>query len=163
VRGGWRKLHNEELRDLYSSPSIIRIVEWRRMRWPGNVARMRENINAYAILVGKPEGKILLGRSRHRWVIILKWILEIGEEDESGRICGRSNGVLIEVLYGHFSAGPKETMENLIHDSLVTVQIRIQHHPNTHLKRYLLPILFGVRRCSVMCIISHDVIYRQTT
>jgi hypothetical protein len=51
----WRKLHNEELRDLYSSPSIIRIIKSRRMRWAGHVARMGER-NAYRLLVGKPEG-----------------------------------------------------------------------------------------------------------
>jgi hypothetical protein len=54
--GGWRKLHNEELNNLYSSPSIIRIIKSRRMRWAGHVARMGEKRNAYRILVGKPEG-----------------------------------------------------------------------------------------------------------
>jgi hypothetical protein len=58
----WRKLHNEELRDLYSSPSIIRIVKSRRMRWTGHVARMGEKRNTYRLLVGKPEGKRPLGR-----------------------------------------------------------------------------------------------------
>jgi hypothetical protein len=57
VKGEWRKLHNEELRDLYSSPSIIRIIKSRRMRWVGHVARMGEKKNAYRLLVGKPEGK----------------------------------------------------------------------------------------------------------
>jgi hypothetical protein len=61
-------LHNEELRDLYSSPSIIRIIKSRRMRWVGHVARMRENRNAYILLVGKPEGKRPLGRPRRGWV-----------------------------------------------------------------------------------------------
>jgi hypothetical protein len=68
VTGEWRKLHNEELRDLYSSPSIIRIIESRRMRWAGHVARMGEKSNAYRLLVGKPEGKRPLGRPRRRWV-----------------------------------------------------------------------------------------------
>jgi hypothetical protein len=54
VTGEWRKLHNEELRDLYSSPSIIRIIKSRRMRWAGHVARMGEKWNAYRLLVGKP-------------------------------------------------------------------------------------------------------------
>jgi hypothetical protein len=63
---GWRKLHNEELRDLYSSPSIIRIINSRRMRWAEHVARMGENKNAYRLLVGKPEGKRPLGRPRRR-------------------------------------------------------------------------------------------------
>jgi hypothetical protein len=55
VTGEWRKLHNEELRDLYFSPSIIRIIKLRRMRWAGHVARMGENRNAY--IVGKARGK----------------------------------------------------------------------------------------------------------
>jgi hypothetical protein len=62
--GGWRKLHNEELHDLYYSPSIIRIIKSRRMRWAGHVARMREDRNAYRILVGNSEGKRPLGRPR---------------------------------------------------------------------------------------------------
>jgi hypothetical protein len=53
----WRKLHNEELRDLYSSPGIIRIIKSRRMRWAGHVARRGEKRNAYRLLVGKPEGR----------------------------------------------------------------------------------------------------------
>jgi hypothetical protein len=57
----WRKLHNEELRDLYSSPRIIRIIKSRRMRWAGQVTRMGEKRNAYRLLVGKPEGKGPLG------------------------------------------------------------------------------------------------------
>jgi hypothetical protein len=64
----WRKLHNEVLRDLYSSPSRIRIVNSRRMRWAGLVARMEEKRNVYRLLVGKPEEKRLLGRPRHAWV-----------------------------------------------------------------------------------------------
>jgi hypothetical protein len=62
----WRKFHNEELRDLYSSPSIIRIIKSRRMRWAGHVARMGEKRNSYRLLVGKPEGKIPQGRPRRR-------------------------------------------------------------------------------------------------
>jgi hypothetical protein len=67
VTGEWRKLH-DELRDLYSSPSIIRIIKSRSMRWAGHVARMGEKRNAYRLLVGKPEGKRPLARPRHRWV-----------------------------------------------------------------------------------------------
>jgi hypothetical protein len=66
--GGWRKLHNEEFHNLCSSPSIIRIIKPRRMRWAGHVARMEEKRNAYNILAGKPEGKTPLGRPRRRWV-----------------------------------------------------------------------------------------------
>jgi hypothetical protein len=68
VTGEWRKLYNEELHDLYSSLSIIRIIKSRRMRWAGHVARMGEKRNAYRLLVGKPEGKRPLGRPRRRWV-----------------------------------------------------------------------------------------------
>jgi hypothetical protein len=68
VTGEWRKLHNEELGDLYSSPSLIRIMKSRRMRWADHVARMGEKRNAYRLLVGKPEGKRPLGRPRRRWV-----------------------------------------------------------------------------------------------
>jgi hypothetical protein len=64
----WRKLHNEELRDLCSSPSIIRIIKSRRMRWAGHVAQMGEKRNTYRLLVGKPEGGGPLGRPRRRWV-----------------------------------------------------------------------------------------------
>jgi hypothetical protein len=62
----WRKLHNEELHDLYSSTSIIRIIKSRRMRWAEHVARMGERRNAYRLLVGKPEGKRPLGIPRRR-------------------------------------------------------------------------------------------------
>jgi hypothetical protein len=68
VTGEWRKLHNEELHDLYSSPNIIRIIKSRRMRWAGHIARMGEKRNVYRLLVGKTEGKRPLGRPRRRWV-----------------------------------------------------------------------------------------------
>jgi hypothetical protein len=64
VTGEWRKLHNEELHDLYTSPSIIRIIKPRRMRWAGHVTRLGEKRRAYSLLVGKTEGKRQLGRSR---------------------------------------------------------------------------------------------------
>jgi hypothetical protein len=67
VTGEWRKLHNEELHNLYSSPDIIRQVKSRQMRWAGHVARMGEERKVYKILVGKPEGKRPLGRPRCRW------------------------------------------------------------------------------------------------
>jgi hypothetical protein len=66
VRGEWRKLHNEELCDLYSSPSIS-MIKSRRMRLAGHVARMGEKRKTYRLLMGKPEGKRLLGRPRCRW------------------------------------------------------------------------------------------------
>jgi transcription termination factor 2 len=68
VTGEWKKLHNEELRDLYSSSSIIRIIKSRRMRWAGHVARMGEKRTAYRLFVGMPEGKRPLGRPRRRCV-----------------------------------------------------------------------------------------------
>jgi hypothetical protein len=79
VIGGWRKLHNEELHNLYSSPNIIRMIKSRRMRWAGHVARTGRSGIAYRILVGKPEGKRPLGRPRRRWVDDIKMDLsELG-------------------------------------------------------------------------------------
>jgi hypothetical protein len=77
IMGGWRKLHNEELRDIYLSPSIIRIIKYRRMRWKGHAARMGEKRNAFRLLVGKPEGKSPLGRPRRRWEDIIR--MDLGE------------------------------------------------------------------------------------
>ena len=68
VTGDWRRLHNEELNDLYSSPNIVRVIKSRRMRWTGHVARMGVERGVYMVLVGKPEGKRPLGRPRRRWV-----------------------------------------------------------------------------------------------
>jgi hypothetical protein len=68
VIGGWRKLHNEELHNFYSSPSIIRIIKSRRMRWAGHVARMGKKRNVCRLLVGNPEGKRPLGRQRRGWI-----------------------------------------------------------------------------------------------
>jgi hypothetical protein len=79
VTGDWRKLHNEELHNLYSSQNIIKIIKSRRMRWVGHVARMGEKRNAYRILVGKSEGRRPLGRPRRRWVDNIKIdVREIG-------------------------------------------------------------------------------------
>jgi hypothetical protein len=63
----WRKLHNDELHSLYSSPYIVRVIKSRRMRWAGHVARTEEGRVVYRVLVGRPEGKRPLGRPRRRW------------------------------------------------------------------------------------------------
>jgi GH43 family beta-xylosidase len=76
VTGGWRKLHNEELHNLYFSPNIIRMIKLWRMKWAGHVAQMEAKRNAYRMLVRKPGGKRPLGRPRlGRWIVILKWML----------------------------------------------------------------------------------------
>jgi len=66
--GEERRLHNEELNDLYSSPNIVRVIKSRSMRWAGPVAHMGEERGVYRVLLGKPEGKRPLGRPRRRWV-----------------------------------------------------------------------------------------------
>ena len=83
VIGQRRKLHNEELNDLYCSPNILRVIKSRRMRLAGHVARMGEGRGVNKVLVGKPEGKRPLGRPRHKWVDNIKMYLE-----EVGRGCG---------------------------------------------------------------------------
>jgi hypothetical protein len=77
LTGGWRKMYNEELHGLYSSPSIIRVIKARRMRWAGHVARMGEVRCAYNILVGRPEGRRPLGRPKRRWEDNIK--MDLGE------------------------------------------------------------------------------------
>ena len=76
VTGERRKLHNEELNDLYSLPNIVRVVKSRRMRWAEHVARMGEDRGVHRVLVGKPEGKRALGRPRHRWEDNIKMDLQ---------------------------------------------------------------------------------------
>jgi hypothetical protein len=77
-----RKLHNEELHDLYSSPSIIRIMKAKRMRWAGHVTRMGEKRNAYRLLVGKPEGRRPLERPERRWLDNIRMdLLKVGWAD----------------------------------------------------------------------------------
>jgi len=81
VTGKWRKLHNEELNDLYSSPNIVRAIKSIRMRWAGHVACMGERRGVYRVLVGKHEGNCALGRPRHRWEDNIKMDLqEVGCE-----------------------------------------------------------------------------------
>jgi len=64
--GSWRKLHNDELHSLYSSPNIVRVIKSRKMRWVGHAAHMGEGKYVYRVLVGRPEGKRPLGRPRCR-------------------------------------------------------------------------------------------------
>jgi len=74
--GEWRKLHNEELNDLYCSPNIVRVMKSRKMRWAGHEARVGERSGVYRVLVGKPEGKRSLGRPRLRWENNIKMNLQ---------------------------------------------------------------------------------------
>ena len=67
VTGEWSRLHNEELNYLYTSPNIVRVIKWRRMRWAGHVTCMCEERGVYRVLVGKLEGKRPLGRPMRRW------------------------------------------------------------------------------------------------
>jgi len=76
VTGEWRRLHNKELNDLYSSPSIVGVIKSRRIRWAGHVACMSEERGVYRVLVGKLEGKRPIGRPRHRWVDNIRMALQ---------------------------------------------------------------------------------------
>jgi hypothetical protein len=77
VTGEWRRLHNEELNDLYSSPNIIRVIKSRSIRWAGHVARMGERRGSYRVLVGKSERRRQLGIPRRRWQDNIKMGLNI--------------------------------------------------------------------------------------
>jgi len=76
ITGEWRRLHNEELNDLYSSPNIVRVIKLRRMRWAGHVARMGDGRGVYRVLAWKPEGKRPLGRPMRRWEDNIKMDLQ---------------------------------------------------------------------------------------
>jgi hypothetical protein len=76
VTGEWRKLHDEELNDLYSLPNSVRVVKSRRMRWTGHVASMEEERGVHRVLVGKPDEKRSLGRPRRRWEDNIKMDLQ---------------------------------------------------------------------------------------
>jgi len=96
VTGEWRKLHNEELSDLYSLPNIVRVIKSRKMRWAGHVARMGEGRGVYRVLVGKPEVKRPLGRPRRRWEDNIKMDLQ-----EVAGGCGEWRGLRIGTGGGH--------------------------------------------------------------
>jgi hypothetical protein len=76
VTGGWRKLHNEELHNLHSSPNIIRMTKSKRMRWVGHLTRRGAERKVSRVLVGKPKGKRPLERSIRRWEDNIKRVLE---------------------------------------------------------------------------------------
>ena len=80
----WRRLHNEELNDLYSSPNIVWVIKLRRLRWAGHVACMGEKRGIYRVLVGKPEGKRPLERPRCRWEDNIKMDLQQSRMWECG-------------------------------------------------------------------------------
>jgi len=104
VTGVWRKLHNEEFNDLYSSPNIVRVIISRRIRWAGHVACMRARTGVYRVLVGKPEGKRPVGRPRRRWEDFIKMDLqEVGSRGmkwiklaQDGERCGNKSSSCIK-------------------------------------------------------------------
>jgi hypothetical protein len=112
VKGVCGKLHKEELNDLYSAPNIVRVMK-SRMRWAGHVARMGERRGAYRVLVGKPEGKIPLGRPKRRWEDNIKldllevgcegvdWI-ELAQDMDSGGCCDCGNEPSGSIKCGKF-------------------------------------------------------------
>jgi hypothetical protein len=107
VIGGWRKLHNEELCDLYSSPSIIRIIKSRRMRWAGHVGRMGVKRKVCKLLVGRPEGKRLLERPRCRWVDDIR--MDLGEVGWCG----------VHKMLGHYRVASHLVASRVVLSSLV--------------------------------------------
>jgi hypothetical protein len=84
VTGEWRKLHSEELNDLYSLPKIVQVVKLRRMRWAGHVAAMGKRRGVHRVFVGKPEGKRPLGKPRRRWEEDIKINLKAVQGDCGG-------------------------------------------------------------------------------
>jgi hypothetical protein len=103
VTGECRILHNEEVNDLYSSPTIIWVIKSRKMRWAGHVARMGEGRAAYSILVGTPEGRRPLGRPRRRWENNIKMELqELGWGAWTGHSCECSNEPSCSIKRGEF-------------------------------------------------------------
>ncbi|KAJ4445915.1 hypothetical protein ANN_12601 [Periplaneta americana] len=118
VTGEWRKLHNAELHALYSSPDMIRNIKSRRLRWAGHVARMGKSINAYRVLVGRPEGKRPLGRPRRRWEDNIKMDLrEVGYDAEN--VAYDVDFIQLTVrLADNFLELPLDVLENLNWDTM---------------------------------------------
>jgi hypothetical protein len=93
--GSWRKLYNDELHSLYSSPNIVRVIKSRRMRWAGHVARVGQGRGVYGVLVRRPEGKRSLGRPRRRSKDNIKMdFREIGIDVANWLRIGSSGGLL---------------------------------------------------------------------
>ena len=99
VTGEWRKVHNEELNDLYCSPNIVRVIKSRRMRWTGNLARTGDRKGVYRVLMGKPEGKRPLARPRCRWEDNIK--MDLHEVGCDVRVWTGSSWLRIETGGGH--------------------------------------------------------------
>ena len=114
VTGEWRKLHNEELNDLYSLPNIVWVVKSRRMRWAGHVARMGDDRVVHRVLVGKPKRKRPLGKPRRRWEDNIKMDLqEVGggrgdwmelaqDRGQLAGTCGYGEGISGSINAGNF-------------------------------------------------------------
>jgi hypothetical protein len=103
VTGEWRKLYNEQFNDLYSSPTIVRVIKSIIISWAGHVAHIEERRGVYKVLVGKPDGKRQLRRPRHRLRIMLRWIFKkwgcegvdwIELAQSTDRCCARVNAVM---------------------------------------------------------------------
>jgi len=122
VTGEWRRLHNEELNGLYSSPNIVWVIKSRRMRWAGHVAHMGEERGVYRVLVGKPEGKKQLGRPRRRWVDNIKMDLQemgCGHMDLTGLAKDRDRWQTLVSAFFLTSCKPVSFSRRTLHQFIV--------------------------------------------